>query len=417
PMVPRTWYFWVPEGTDKFTLKAQSGPARSQREDHGLIIRSPRGQPMAALWDQPNPTVEDGKIVSGRTPPRHQEAHVVVEPGSDGRFWSLEVRLGGAHQYSDVNFALVGVPPYVAHSPETWFNAETGEVPAPATYDDDPFARGDVPPDEQRERPYLRYWMPCPAIGDPDGNEIRCPARLALWNPDGRKLKWTVRSYIVRGWKEKGAEFDQASLRITDAGGEQVLTDTAPIRPSDLYRRTLEFRGVRFIDIDDAEHFWTYTYPATPTVLVGREVKDARTGGWRRFALEAGSLRHWFFRVPRGSESFRLRATAKFPTDVLSIDVCAPDRRVARLWGRRCGQRVKVPPGTDGTIWHLRVDVGDTTEYIPTGERPRFTTIPFDLDLKGVRPYLAPTWEQWFDPARVGDRPAARPQGRVGTAE
>ncbi|MFW6133606.1 MAG: hypothetical protein ACOC8F_06885, partial [Planctomycetota bacterium] len=398
PMVPRTWYFYVPEGTRTFTLKAQSCVARSQREDHGLIIRSPRGQPMAALWDQPNPTVIDGEIVSGRKPPRLQQAHIVVEPGSDGRFWSLEVRMGGGHTYSSINLALEGVPPYLAHSPETWFNPKTGRAAPKRLYDEDPFVRSDVPPDDKRDRPYLRYWMPCPAVGDPDGNEIRTPARLALWNPEGRELKWVLRTYIVRrheAIKRGEADPEKATVRLTDAAGTVVLTDEAPMHPAKHYTRTLQFEGVRFIDVDNVERFWTYTYPATPIVLVGNEIG----GGWRRFVMEAGSLRQWYFKVPAGCRSFEVRAAAKFERDVLSLEINAPDRRMAVIYGRKGVRRVEVPPGTDGQIWHIRADVGDATRYLPPEGRARFLTIPFDLDLRGVPGYLAPTWEQWFDPS------------------
>jgi len=407
PMVPRTWSFWVPEGTDKFTLRAQSGPARSQREDHGLIIRSPRGQPMAALWDQANPAVIDGRIVAGRKTLRHQTAHVVVEPGSDGRFWSLEVRLGGAHTYSDVNFALEGVPHYVAHSPETWFNPDTSAVVRPAIYDDDPFVRSDVPPDEQRERPYFDYWMPVPALGDPDGNEIRTPAQIAMWNPAGRKLKWVLRSYIIRGQEaiRRGErEPERASITLRDEAGRTRRTESIPMHPSRHEARRLDFEGVRFIDVDGAEHFWTYTYPAVPTVLVGEAVE----GGWRRFRLEVGSLRHWYFRVPEGTSDFRVRAKARYERDVVAIDVLAPDRRVARLYGHEASARIQVPPGTGGRIWHLRVDVGDATEYVPPRGTARFATVPFDLDLSGVPGYLAPTWAQWFDPRAADPRPDLR---------
>lgn len=400
PMVPRTWYFYVPEGTKTFTLKAQSCVARSQREDHGLIVRSPRGQPMAALWDQPNPTVVDGEIVAGREPPRLQQTHIVVEPGSDGRFWSLEVRLGGGHTYSDINLALEGVPPYLAHSPETWFNPKTDAPPKRILYDEDPFIRSDVPPEDQRERPYFHYWLPCPAVGDPDGNEIRTPSRLAVWNPDNRELAWTLRTYVARhaeAIKAGKKEAETATVKISDADGKVLSTEKATFHPKKHFKKTLQFQGVRYIDVEDAEHFWTYTYPATPVVLSGTPIGK----GWHRFHLESGSLRHWFFKVPKGCSTFEVRIDALFDADVLSVEINSPDRRVAKLYGKQGTRRIKVPSGTDNRIWHLRVDVGDASEYGPKPGRARFPTIAFDLDLHGIPPYLAPTWEQWFNPRQV----------------
>ncbi len=400
PMVPRTWYFFVPEGTKTFSMKAQSCVARSQREDHGLIIRSPRGQPLAALWDQANPTVVNGEIVAGRKPPRTQRCDIVVEPGSDGRFWSVEVRLGGGHTYSDVNLSLDGVPPYLSPSSETWFNPKTGK-PAPLKrYDDDPFVRADVPPENERERPYLHYWVPCPAVGDPDGNEIRCPARLALWNPEGRELTWTLRSYVARNMhaiKRGDVPAETARLQISDGRGRVLRTETVTLHPKKHVKRKLTFKGVRVIRVTDAEHFWSYTYPATPVVLLGDPLAD----DWSRFHLEIGSLRHWYFNVPEDCREFRIRYAARFKRDVAAIEVHAPDRRVAVLYGGRGEQRVVVPRGTAGKIWHLRLDVGGATEYRPKPGQARFPTIPVDLDLRGVPACLAPTWEQWFSPAEV----------------
>lgn len=414
PMVPRKWYFFVPEGTDKFTLKAQSCVARSQREDHGLIIRSPRGQPMAALWDQPNPTVVDGEIVAGREPPRVQQAHVVVEPGSDGRFWSLEVRLGGGHTYSDINLALDGVPAYLAPSPEQWFNPETGELADPIVYDEDPFARGNVPPDDQRDRPYFRYWMPCPSLGDPDGNELLSPTDFALWNPEGRALDLYFQTYVVRDMEaiRRGEKpVPEASLRMYDVEGETLSEEAVELPVGKAAPMKMKFEGVRFFEVDDAERFWVYSYPATPAVLVGEPIEAGEDGGvreadagWRRFNLEVGTLRDWFFRVPEGVESFEIRMAARTPGDVVELDVFAPDRLVDRLYGRTGSTRVEVPEGLEGKIWHVRLDVGGATRYFPEPGVPRYATIPMTLDVRGIPPYFAPTFEQWFDPRAVAGR-------------
>ena len=405
PMVPRIWHFWVPDGTKKFSLKAQSCVARSQREDHGLIIRSPRGQPMAALWDQANPTVRDGQIVASRKPPKLQEAHIVVEPGSDGRFWSLEARLGGGHTYSEINLCLQGVPPYLSHSPETWFDPRRAAPPDIPVYDDDPFVRSDVPPEEERARPYCRYWTPCPALGDPDGCEILTPARMALWNPEGRELALTVRTYIVRdseALKRGAGEPETAHLQCTDAEGKLVFADEIPMlpEPAKHYLKKLSFRGMRFFDITDCEHFWAYTYPATPAVLVG--TKTGRS--WHRFRFEAGTLRHWHFFVPDKCKSFQLRVKTEFPGDVVSLDINAPDRTMGRIYGQEGQKRISVPAGLGGKVWHVRLDVGSATEYVPREGSARFPTIPIQLDIKGLPPYLAPTWEQWFDPRHPGKR-------------
>ena len=55
--------------------------------------------PFKGSWNRRDPGVR----ITG------PEKKLVVEPGNDGRLWSLEVRLGGGHTYSDINLALEGV--------------------------------------------------------------------------------------------------------------------------------------------------------------------------------------------------------------------------------------------------------------------------------------------------------------------
>jgi hypothetical protein len=62
---------------------------------------------------------------------------------------------------------------------------------------------------------------------------------------------------------------------------------------------------------------------------------------------------------------------------------------------------VRVPEGLDGKVWFLRPDVGSATRMPPgTPEAPRYLDVSLTVDIRGVPGFLAPTWEQWFDPAR-----------------
>jgi hypothetical protein len=390
PMVPRTWTFWVPDGTETFSITTQSNSFRTQREDGGLIVRSPRGQPKTALWRQPNPSVRDGELRAAPEkpdPPWNESRHVVVEPGADGRYWQLEVRMGGAHTYSDITVALDGVPPYLSSAPETWFHPEDG-VPSPATYETEAFARADVPPADERDKPHWSYWPPSPSIGDPDGVHVRSPARIALWNPEGRDLDLTLGPYIARD----GSPSADASVTLTSPDGDTAFEAQPP-----LDGRTLSFEGLAYLDVANYERFWAYTYPATPTVLVGQP----GDGDWASHTLETGTIRHWFFHVPEGTDSFRLRYATAHPDDAVAIDVNAPDRTVERLYGDADEAEVSVPAGLDGRIWHLHTDVADAARYTQSGDQPRFASPTVTLDVAGVPPLLAPTWEQWFDPDAV----------------
>lgn len=418
PFVPRRWYFQVPAGTRQFILRTQNGRGRSQREDHGLTILSPRGQRMAVLWGQANPDETPARL--GKVERRRQEARVLVEPGTAGRFWAVEVRMGDSHTYSDVNFCLEGVPPYLARSPEEWFDAGTGG-PAPVEpYDESQFVQSDY--DGKGE--VIQHWTPCPALGDPDACELRCPARLALWNPQGRALKLVIGTYLPRNMfldtdgQRPGRRkllpddlHDHAELAVTGPGGEAILKDRAPLKhlhdPREgRYARTLRTgKGVLFIDVKQAEHFWCYTCPATPAVMVGRAVD----GAWRRFHFDIGTARNWYFLVPRGTKELAVRVSAADATDVVHLEINAPDRTLAVIYDNAGEKAVRVPAGLDGKVWHVRLDFGGATRFISRLPRPRFPSLNLTLDLKGVPGYLAPTWEQWFDPARP-----AEPNRRAG---
>jgi len=409
PFVPRRWHFWVPAGTAEFRLVAQNNSGRSQREDHGLTLFSPRGQRMAVLWGQANP--DDPLVRFGSVERRAQEARVLVEPGAAGRFWSIEVRFGDAHNYSDVNFALRGVPPYVARSPEEWFDGGTGKRAPVSPYDDAEFVQSHRSPSAQEA--LIQHWTPCPSFGDPDGGELLCPTRLAFWNPEGRPLQFCMATYLPRHTyridpqtnrqrQPTDAAYDQATLKIVQAG-KTLLEDKVSLKSQHShgppYARTLDgAKGVVNADVAAAEHFWAYTYPATPAVLVGEPQAD----GSRRFRMEVASGRAWFFLVPKSTTAFTVRAAVAHEHDVLHMEVNAPDRTLDIIYGRSAEREIRVPPGLDGHIWHVRVDTGSASRLVPTEPKPRFPSLQLTFDLKGVPGYLSPTWEQWFEPEKPG---------------
>jgi hypothetical protein len=381
PMVPRRWWFWVPADALRFTVRAKRLGFMSQREDYGLTVCSPRGQRMAVLWGQPNPGA-----------PAIEERTILVEPGSAGRFWSLEIRLGDSHTFSDVNVSLEGVPPYLAPSPEAWFDPGTGK-PAPVVVYDDAqfmqFARNEA----ARNRNVVN-WSPCPSLGDPDGCEIPAPARFALWNPDGRELLFKIGTYITR------PQPDTARVTFSRADGATLfekrvmLATLHDVKTGWPDERLLTGREPVFVRVEDAEHFIAFTYPATPLVLIASEVD-----GWNRFGVEVGTARNWYFFVSPGTRTFAVRMDTGAAADVADLEINAPDRTMAKLYGTTGETLVHVPPDQSGKIWHFRLDVGAATRFETVGPRPRHTTIRLTLDLRGVPGYLSPTWEQWFDPA------------------
>lgn len=166
-------------------------------------------------------------------------------------------------------------------------------------------------------------------------------------------------------------------------------------------------RGVARVAVSGTERWFAFTYPATPVVLLGQDAG----AGWSRFNLEVGSARNWYFNVPAGTKTFAVRAATQHSGDQLLLEVNAPDRTAAMICGARGEQTVEVPVGLDGKIWHLRVDIGSgSVLFTDGGADSRFLGIYATLDLQGVPGLLAPTREQWFDPAKVatGGDDAAR---------
>jgi len=377
PFVPRRWWFFVPVETKSFRLLAQRVERwMSQREDYGLVLISPRGQRVEVLWGQENPG-----------DPGVESKTILVEPGSAGRFWAVEVRFGDAHKYSDVNLSLDGVPPYLARSPEEWFDPWT-DGPAPVRpYDEAQFLQSAR--NEQAENTNVAHWMPCPSLGDPSASKVAGPAAFALWNPEGRELAWQIGTYLERRTR------DTAELAIAGPQGKLLVEKRFELASAQGWpdEKLPVGRGVYTFDVRGAEHFFFYTYPATPLVLIGRPVE-----AWRRFTLEVGGARNWYFYVPKGVETFRVRAAAGLETDVVHLEINAPDRTLAMIYDNQAEKTVRVPPGLDGKIWHVRVDVGSATEMFTRRPKPRCPAIRLTLDLEGVPGFLAPTWEQWFDP-------------------
>lgn len=389
--VPRRWWFWVPPDVEEFTVRAQRADRyMSQREDWCFFIYTPRGQRIRALVGQPAAALR----------PYRQEmiAHVPVEPGTGGRFWSIRIAYGDSHNYSNVNIAIDGIPPYVARSPEEWFNPETGELPDIPLYDETPFIQAAPLQPMMKERwPGLQHFMPAPSLGDPDGNTLRDGGNVALWNPEGRTLGFKIGTYLPR--KQDG-KLPTADVDIRGADGKTILNrqfDLEHLHNKDMQPEVMleTGRGVARVRVTNARRWFTFTYPATPAVLMGTE-----QDGWRRFRFTVCAPRNWYFYVPRGTETFHVGFEADHDSDVVKMQVCAPDRVVEILHANAVDDAtVRVPEGMDGKIWYLRSEIAEATRIVNTAEPPyRYQEVPLTLRIRGVKGYLAPTWEQWFDP-------------------
>ena len=397
--VPRRWWFWVPEDTTEFTCRAQRDTGNTEREDFGITVFTPRGQRIRAMWGQPwllPDAWPGGKRFRGE-----MSVRVPVEPGTAGRFWYLEVRLGDSHNYANINVTLDGVPPYVARSPEEWFDPKTGAGAPIKAYDGSRFMQS-----KRDESLKWQHWSPSPSLGDPDGVQIRGNGRFALWNPERREVRLDICDYLVRKDTPE-TPVPVARVQVADTANKQILDRRITVphhhhHARDPFPLPACRTEVMTVSISDVARWFAYTYPALPTVWIG----DATADGFSRFTFEVGTTRNWYFFVPRGVERFEVRARCKHETDVVHLEVNAPDRTQAMIYGREGTAVVRVPAGLDGKIWHVRTDIGSATRMVTAGGQAnyRYLGLYLTLDIKGVPGFLAPTWEQWFDPSKP--RPA-----------
>jgi hypothetical protein len=391
-MAPRRWTFFVPQGTERFEVQVVLGTYQTHREDYGLIVMNPRGQRVAALYGG----------VSIRKPRLTESEPVgcVVEPdpGTTGRFWSLWVTGGDSHCYSDLRIVLKGGPPVLAQSPEQWFDPETGTPPPRLIYDESPIrhVETNAPVDRRTGKPRstdFYRWAPAPFLGDEDYNGVRGLATVCLLNPENRPIRFGAGSYLP---PPEGLPIHYS---VSAPDGFALLKTNTLFMHKNEYDILIPPVGAGIYRVTvDSPTWYAWSEPAVPMVLEGRPQR----GGRHLFRLQVSTGRHWFFRVPKGTARFSVAVRVADPDHVLAIEVHAPDRLIEPAYVRGGQPRtlaIEVPKGLDGMIWFLRTDVGSSTRFLSRdAARPRHTRIDADITLRGVPGYLAPTWEQWFDP-------------------
>ena len=391
-IAPRRWYFYVPPGTRSFEIQTLIGTWQSHREDYGFLVMNPRGQRVAALY---------GGLSVHKAPlkiPETVSQTIETDAGTAGRFWSLWITGGDSHCYSDFRLVLKGVPPYVAPSPEQWFDPSSGKAPPRLVYDESQIRtieeQAPADPRTGNRRSTDHYlWAPAPFLGDEDYNGIRGRATVYLDNPENRPIDFGAGTYLPPGDGKMPIRYT-----LFDPQGRQVFAQDKVFIFQKDYRVTIpsSFPGVYRMDVDAAT-WYGWSEPAVPMVLEGRATRKGSL-----FQLQLSVARHWFFRVPVGTKRFRVGAVVADPAHVLALEVHAPDRQMEGVFvrgGRPQTLEIEVPPGLAGKIWFLRTDVASPTRFVSEDpRRPTPVRIDADLTLSGVPGYLAPTWEQWFDP-------------------
>ena len=173
-----------------------------------------------------------------------------------------------------------------------------------------------------------------------------------------------------------------------------------PTPRHDLQSIAVDGAGVYKVEVD-AARWYGWSEPTMGMVLAGNPTAD----GGARFSLMLALGRHWFFGVPAGTREFSVRVALADPNHVLHVEVHGPDRIAQVLYahgGAPQEVRVPVPQGLDGKVWFLKLSVGSATRLLGQGAHNRRTVqIDPDIELHGVPGYIAPTWEQWFNPAEM----------------
>ncbi|MCE5239472.1 hypothetical protein LLH23_13430 [bacterium] len=114
------FYFMVPQGTKEFSLRlvgVHTGP-------YGAVVLDPAEQ-VAGTFQGNNPgaaLIVGAAPAAGGPPPGHPElGTLTIKPPATqtGKIWSVILTAAG-----DIGISLEGVPPYLALSPEAWFEVE-----------------------------------------------------------------------------------------------------------------------------------------------------------------------------------------------------------------------------------------------------------------------------------------------------
>jgi len=223
-MLPRRWYFYVPQGTRRFTFKIWHHG--THRQDYGFFVVNPRGQRVDAVFGG-KPL--DQSPTSGMQPgftrpwqPTMTERSIDADPGTAGRFWCIWACGGDSHNYGGASISLEGVPSCFASAPEQWFDPDTGKPAPRLVYDESEIRR----PDRKDERgvwhePYPAYiCSPSPFLGDEDYNGWRGPHSIWVLNPENRPLAIGAGTYLA----SPGEMRTPFRMRVTSPKGK-VLSD------------------------------------------------------------------------------------------------------------------------------------------------------------------------------------------------
>ena len=194
----------------------------------------------------------------------------------------------------------------------------------------------------ERRWPHLEHWSPCPMLGDPDGIEMLGDAPLRDLESGGtRPALRHPRLYSAAG-HEPGRRTrirrGHRHRRERQGGVQQAPARQTPrpwgrARP-DRYDPDGEGSGLASVWL--ARNAGSSTrIRRRPPCWSGQPKASGEVSVSRLVPLATGTSL-----CPPENANFAVRYAADIATDVLHVEVCAPDRTVALLYG--------TPRGTDG---------------------------------------------------------------------
>ena len=200
------------------------------------------------------------------------------------------------------------------------------------------------------------HFSPCPALGDPDGAEVRGDAAFALWNPEDRPLKFRIGSYLPRDMGSKDPQ--KANVKFVGADGKAILEQQFPIEhlhgehgaPEPLATATGK-APVR-VQVSGVERWFTI-HPIRPRrwcCAAKKEATAGRNSTWNAALRETGIS---LFQPER--KSFRCGSGAGGSTDCMALEINAPDRTVAMIYDRSGERRSRFPPDWTERSRHIRL--------------------------------------------------------------
>jgi len=239
-------------------------------------------------------------------------------------------------------------------------------------------------------------------LGDA-GHFLQSHPTLYALNPDGRAFTVTMHRHI---WPVVRHNTGDYAAEIISPDGEVVATGGIPSGESEV---TLDVPGgppgVYRVQYTTGGYSLTWVTCSLDHFVAGTGSYELPEQPFTTFFLHAMAPRRWYFYVPQGVETFKIKHTImpfQSHREDYGFFVMTPrGQRIAAFYGGKplpvetrepnrpipIEREIECDPGTTGRFWSIWVTGGDSHN---------FSDLQIVVD--GVPRYFAPTPGQWFNP-------------------